>query len=172
MHFYSVLTCFSCCTHVLTRIFTCFSRCTHVLTRKKRRAVMPRIAWGPPARRRSPCVLACSRSLLHVRVLRCSAVEASDGSNIHGSNISFDSFHCFDSFVCFDSFDSFGCFDCPLRPSTRDVRRCSCHLLIVRVSGWLWSLVRVRSWHSVISELAFRHFRAGIPSLRSWHSVI
>ena len=35
MHFYTVFTCFSCCTHVLTR--------------KKRRAVMPRIAWGPPA---------------------------------------------------------------------------------------------------------------------------
>ena len=28
--------------------------------------------------RRSPCVLACSRLSLHVRVLRCSAVEASD----------------------------------------------------------------------------------------------
>ena len=35
MHFYTVLTCFSCCTHVLTR--------------KKRRAVPRRIAWGPPA---------------------------------------------------------------------------------------------------------------------------
>ena len=28
-------------------VFTCFSRRTHVSTRKKRRTVMPRIAWGP-----------------------------------------------------------------------------------------------------------------------------
>ena len=40
MHFYTVFTCFSCCTHVLTR--------------KKRRAVMPRIAWGPPGGLRGP----------------------------------------------------------------------------------------------------------------------
>ena len=30
-------------------VFTCFSRRTHVSIRKKRRAVMPRIAWGPQA---------------------------------------------------------------------------------------------------------------------------
>jgi len=36
------------CLHFDT-VFTCFSRRTHVWIRKKRRAVMPRIAWGRQA---------------------------------------------------------------------------------------------------------------------------
>ena len=102
---------------------------------------------------------------LHVRVLRCSAVEAFDAprASLHvpvvcRSPFPFDARraslrvrvrHCM--FVSFAA--------PPLRPSTRDVRRCSCRLLLVRVSGWLDSL------DSLDSLL-------GAGSFRSLHSVI
>ena len=96
--------------------------------------------------RRSPCVLICSRSSLHVRVLRCSAVEAFDArcASLHVPVVCCSSVWLAGSGPpSRHSMQDLRRCMCvsfavpPLRPSTLDARRCMFLSFAARRCGWL-----------------------------------